>query len=66
MIKNPEVEQRKITKNTPCVTSVSPKPYIGNFHETPEYMRDDKLLAGYRINFHSYSQVLKSLFQVHN
>lgn len=29
-------------------------------------MRDDKLYAGYRINFNSYGQILKSLFQIHN
>ena len=29
-------------------------------------MRDDKLQVGYRINFNSYSQILKSLFQFHN
>jgi predicted membrane channel-forming protein YqfA (hemolysin III family) len=29
-------------------------------------MRDDRLYNGYRINFNSYSQILKSLFQLHN
>ena len=41
-------------------------PKISILEETPEWLKDDYLLKGYRINHHRFVDLLKSLFTLHN
>jgi len=42
-------------------------PFIGTWEEAPEFCQDNEYIrTGYRINFHTIIQVLKSLFMIHN
>ena len=41
-------------------------PHIGSLKDTPEWLRDDYLINGYRINHRRISDLLRSLFRLHN
>lgn len=41
--------------------------YIGTWEEAPSYIRDNEfILNGYRVNFSSFSKIMRSLFMCHN
>ena len=41
-------------------------PKISILEETPDWLKDDYLVKGYRINHHRFTDLLKSLFTLHN
>lgn len=45
----------------------SERPFIGTWEETPKFCQDNEYIrTGYRINFRTVPQILKSLFMIHN
>ena len=43
------------------------KATIGDYHTAPEYMKDNLYIThGYRINFHGYRKIVRSMFMIHN
>lgn len=46
---------------------VEPKAFVGCWEEAPDYAHDNEYIRkGYRINFNSIKEVVKSLFILHN
>ena len=41
-------------------------PHIGCLKDTPEWLQDDYLINGYRINHHKLADLFRSLFRMHN
>jgi len=41
-------------------------PKITHIHDTPEWLKDDFLIKGYRVNYHRAVDLFKSLFHIHN
>ena len=60
-------ERRKGSAKKKQTKNRGKEPYIGDYHEAPEYLQSNQyLLTGYRINYDSWGKLARTIFMLHN